>query len=119
MRQVYQNILVIVSGFCVLHLVFAERTIVFLIVATTILFISAISNRGALFIDKTWLWIGEKMGLITSPIILFLVYYLLLTPIAFLSRIGRKDPLQLRAPEKSSFIFKHHRFTAKDLKDPW
>jgi hypothetical protein len=117
MQKVYKNILVLIAGFCVLHLLF--KGMVFLIVAISVLFLSAVSEKAAVLIEKSWLWFGEKIGKVNAAILLFLIYYLILTPIAFLSRIGKKDPLQLNAPEKSNFVFKQHRYTAKDLENPW
>ena len=119
MQQVYRNILVIIVGFSALHLLSKERTIVFLIIALSVLLLSAISKRAAVAINTGWLWFGEKVGRINARILLFLVYYLLLTPIAFLSRIGNKDPLKLKAPEKSNFVFKKHKYSADDLRNPW
>ena len=84
-----------------------------------VLFLSALSQKAAVLIDKSWLWFGEKAGKINAAILLLLVYYLLLTPTAFLARIGKKDPLQLHAPNKSNFVFKHHAYTTKDLENPW
>ena len=117
MQKVYKNILVLIAGFCVLHLLF--KGMVFLIVAISVLFLSAVSEKAAALIEKSWLWFGEKIGKVNAAILLFLIYYLILTPIAFLSRIGKKDPLQLRPPEKSNFVFKQHRYTTKDLENPW
>jgi hypothetical protein len=119
MQKVYKNILVLIAGFCGLHLLFKEKTIAFLCVAITVLLLSAISEKAALTIERAWLWFGEKLGRINAAILLFLIYYLILTPIAFLSRIGSKDPLQLKAPQKSNFILKHHKYSAEDLKNPW
>lgn len=119
MQKFYKNILVLVAGFCALHLIFKEKTIAFLIIAITVLFLSALSEKAAVFIEKSWLWFGEKIGKVNAAVLLFLIYYLILTPIALLSRIGKKDPLQLKAPEKSNFVFKDHRYTAKDLENPW
>ena len=119
MQKVYKNILVLIAGFCTLHLIFKEKTIAFLIVAISVLFLSALSEKAAVLIEKSWLWFGEKIGKVNAAILLFLVYYLILTPIAFLSRIGKKDPLQLRAPERTNFVFKQHRYSAKDLENPW
>ena len=117
MQKVYKNILVLIVGFCVLQLLFGGK--VFVSIALVVLFLSALSQRAAVLIDKSWLWFGEKAGKINAAILLFLVYYLLLTPIAFLARIGKKDPLQLHAPNKSNFVFKHHAYTTKDLENPW
>jgi hypothetical protein len=117
MQKVYRNILVLVAGFCVLNLLFGS--VVFLAIALFVLIASAISEKAAIIIDKGWLWFGEKIGRVNAAILLFLIYYLILTPIAFLSRIGSKDPLQLKAPDKSNFRFNQHKYTADDLKNPW
>jgi hypothetical protein len=117
MEKVYKNILVLIAGFCALHLIFHGK--VFLIIALAVLLLSAASEKAAVLIERSWLWFGEKIGRINAAILLFLVYYLILTPIAYLSRIGSKDPLQLKAPKKSNFIFREHKYTADDLRNPW
>lgn len=119
MQKVYKNILVMVAGFCGLHLLFKEKTIAFLVIAISVLFLSAFSEKAAVIIEKSWLWIGEKIGKVNAAILLFFVYYLILTPIAFLSRIGKKDPLKLRAPGQSNFVFNQHLYVAQDLENPW
>lgn len=119
MQKIYRNILVMVAGFCGLHLLFKEKTIVFLVVAFLVLVLAALSEKTAAVIEKSWLWFGEKIGTVNAAILLFLIYYIILTPIAFLSRIGSKDPLMLKAPSKSNFILKTHKYTAKDLENPW
>ena len=119
MQKVYRNVLVLIAGFCVLHLVFKEKTVAFLVVAIAVLVLSAISEKAAILIEKSWLWFGENAGRVNAAVLLFLIYYLILTPIAFLSRIGSKDPLKLKAPRKSNFVFKQHKYAAKDLENPW
>ena len=117
MQKVYKNILVLIVGFCRLQLLFGGK--VFVSIALAVLFLSALSKKAAVLIDKSWRLFREKAGKINAAVLLFLVYYLLLTPIAFLARIGKKDPLQLHAPKNSNFVFKHHAYTAKDLENPW
>lgn len=117
MEKVYRNILVLVAGFCVLHLIFHGK--VFLIVAMTVLFLSAISEKAAVLIEKGWLWLGGTLGKINAAIILFVVYHIMLIPIALVSRLGGKDTMHLKAPEKSNFTFNTHKYTADDLKNPW
>lgn len=117
MQKVYKNILVLIVGFCLLQLLFGGK--VFISIALVALFFSAISQKAAIIIDRSWLWFGEKAGKINAAILLFIIYYLLLTPIAFLARIGKKDPLQLNAPPTTNFVFKQHKYTAKDLQNPW
>jgi hypothetical protein len=117
MQKTYRNILVLIAGFCVLQLLFGGR--VFLIIALSVLMLSALSEKAAVLIEKTWLFIGEKLGKVNAAILLFLTYYLFLTPIALLSRIGKKDPLQLKAPSKTNFILKPHLYKDEDLQNPW
>lgn len=117
MQKTYRNILVLILGFCVLHLLFGGK--VFLLVALTVLALSSLSPKAASWIETAWLWIGEKLGAVNAAILLFLIYYLFLTPIAFLSRIGSKDPLQLKAPSKSNFKESNHLYSANDLRNPW
>lgn len=117
MRQTYRNILVLIAGFCGLHMVFKGR--VFLIVALAVLLLSAASPRWAVWIEKAWLCTGTKLGAINGAILLFIIYYFMLFPIAMLSRIGGKDGLRLKAPKQSNFVESHHLYEAKDLKNPW
>ncbi len=117
MRTVYRNILVLIAGFCVLHLIFGGK--IFLAIALIVLALSAVSEKAAILIEKGWMWIGGTLGTINAAILLFIIYYFLLTPIAFLSRIGAKDPMQLKEPANSNFRFEHHKYVADDLKNPW
>jgi len=117
MEKIYRNLLVLVAGFCVLHLLFGGK--VFLIVALTVVVLSGISEKAAILIEKGWMWIGGTLGKINAAILLFIIYYIFLVPIAFLSRIGGKDPMQLKSPANSNFRTNNHLYVADDLKNPW
>jgi hypothetical protein len=72
------------------------------------------------YISNGWMKVGEAMGAISSRVILSVIYFLFLVPIALLYRIGRKDTLQLNKSKSSSyFIERHLRYEAKELKNPW
>ena len=100
-QQTYRNILVLVVGFCLLHMLF--KGFVFLLIATVVVVLSAISPKAAKAIEKGWLWIGGNMGAVNGAILLFIIYHFLLFPIALLSRISGKDGLRLKAPKASNF----------------
>ncbi|MBL4585472.1 MAG: hypothetical protein JKX84_00225 [Flavobacteriales bacterium] len=117
MQKIYKNILILIAGFCVLHLIFGGK--VFLGIALTVLILSTLSEKAAILIDKVWLWIGGTLGKINAAILLFIIYHVMLIPIALLSRIGGKDPMQLKAPKDSNFRFKRHKYVAEDLQNPW
>jgi hypothetical protein len=42
---------------------------------------------------RAWMRIGHAMGRITTPLILGAVFFLVITPMAFVMRVARRDPL--------------------------
>ena len=53
-------------------------------------------------IYKAWMLVGKAIGSVTNRIVLALVYYLVLTPIAFTFRIVGRDNLQLKKNKNKS-----------------
>jgi hypothetical protein len=68
-----------------------------------------------------WMKLSEGMGAVTSKIILSIIFFVFLFPIAMLSRLfGSKSSLQLKKPEGDSYYFmRNHKFEAKDLENVW
>lgn len=63
-----------------------------------------LSPAFVLFVDKIWMRIGWLMGQIIPKVLLSIIFYLVLTPLALLSKlIGEKDPMKLRKPTSSLF----------------
>lgn len=63
-----------------------------------------ISERAMVGIDFLWMKLTWLLSLIIPRIILSLLFYLFLTPLALLSRIfGDGDPLQMKKPANSMF----------------
>ena len=46
--------------------------------------------------NRLWMAFGERAGRITNPLVLGLVFFLFVTPMALLMRLFGKDPLGLR-----------------------
>lgn len=89
----------------------------FLLLATALLLPGTASRIAAL-----WLRFGAFLGRVNSRILLTLIFYLVLTPTAFLYRLfSRKDPLGLRK-DRSSGSFWHTRdleYGKEDLEKSW
>ena len=82
--------------------------------------ISILSQKAAIIIGKLWLKLGELLGFISSRILLTIIYYLFLFPIALLSGIFRGDFLNIKKkPVDSAYKIRNHQFHADDLKNPW
>jgi len=68
-----------------------------------------------------WMKLAEGMGFVSSKIILSIVFFLILCPVALLSRVfGKSDHLQLKKPEGSSYYYpREHKYGAADLENMW
>lgn len=112
--------LVIVTGMVVLYFVFKSRYPWFLYIGGAVGVISlAVPYLGDLIV-KGWYKIAEVLGAINGRILLSIIFFIFLTPIALLSRLFIKAPLSLKKEEgKSAFTDRNHRYTAKDLENVW
>ena len=77
------------------------------------------SHRFAAFFEKHWFALGHALGAINSKIILTLIYFVFLVPLASLRNLSGRKKMQDRLPGKSSFTKREHTYTAADLFKPW
>lgn len=116
-----ESCLAIATGFLALFFIFKVKAflIVSLVIGLIGMFIPFIATR------VTWLWykLAHGLGYINSKILLTLIFFIFLVPIALLSRIFTKNKtLQLKRKEnkdESYFIDRDHQYTAKDLEKMW
>lgn len=108
--------LVIVTGLLVLAAIFQNEGFAYVALIIGIAsFISPLGNR----IVWGWYKLAEGLGWFNSRVLLSIVYYLIVTPIALLFRLFGNDPLLLKDKKGSMFIFKEHTYTKEDLENPW
>jgi hypothetical protein len=84
--------------------------------------IGAFSKLLTAKIAWAWMKLGEAMGFVMSKVVLSLIFFLFLIPIAMLTRLfsRSKDSLQLKKISGSSYYFeRNHTYTAKDLENTW
>jgi hypothetical protein len=53
-------------------------------------------------LNKAWYQLGLLMGRVVSPIVLGILFFILITPIAILMRMAGRDPLKLRKQDVQS-----------------
>lgn len=110
----YKTLLVIVIGFAVLSFVFKLDMLLWIGLGIGIL--GLISNFLAEWVEKLWILLGKALGYIVPNIIMTLIFYGLLFPMAVLYRLFRKnDLLKLKNKGTTTFIEKKHRFVADDF----
>lgn len=111
--------LVIVTGMLVFYFIFKKDWLLYvgLFVGLAGVFVPFIGD----LIVKGWYKLAELLGYINSRILLSLIFFVVLFPVAVLARMGRgKNLLGLKKEDRqSAFTERNHRYEAKDLKNVW
>lgn len=92
-----------------------------LYIAVTLLVIAVFIRPLASIITRLWLGFSLLLGRVNSTFILTLVFYLLLTPLAFVYRRFNRDPLKLLQQKQAGSLFsiREHTFVKEDLDKMW
>lgn len=74
--------------------------IFFLVLSLPFIILGLLNSKILTPFNKTWIKIGEILGLIIAPIIMAMVYFIFLTPISLIVRIFGKDLLNIKFNKK-------------------
>lgn len=118
MKDKYKNILVIITGLALIAWIFS---IPILGKATIVLgILTILIPQFATFIDWIWLKLAFILGWINSKILLGILFFIFLMPLALISRIFTKDPLNLKGRAlQSLYADRNHLYTKDDLENIW
>ena len=115
-----ESILVITAGFLVLYLIFGKEWMIWIAAGVSVL--SLMFD----FVLKgiNWLWwkIAHILGYINARILLSLVFFVFLMPVAFLQRLFTGDKLQLKrknGEDKRYYVERNYAYSKKDLENVW
>ncbi len=116
--QPFKTVLIICGGLLVISLLTKMYAILFIF---AFLFIASfISKPIASIIDHLWMKLSLILSKIFPPILLIIIFFVFLTPIAILSRIfGEKNPLHLKNMDKSLFKTVNKTFEKNSFEKPW
>ena len=115
-----ETILVISTGFLVLHFFLGHQWLLW--VALIVSLLGLLSPTLANWINWVWFKIAHVLGWVNTRILLTLVFFIFLVPVAFLANLFSKDKLQLKRKKDkkaSYYIERNHQFTKKDLENVW
>lgn len=113
-----KTVLVITVGFLVLF--FFTKNEWMLYVAMSVGILGAISTFLAEQIDWLWTKLSWILSKIVPNIVMTLIFYFVLTPTAFLSRIfGKKDPMDLKNTQESLWKSRSTSFSKESFEKPW
>ena len=98
----------LIFGFLLPKLTGHEFRLWTLLIGLPILIIGLFSPNKLFYVYKTWMKIGHVLGWFNSRIILGLVFFFVLQPIAFVMKFTGYDPLKLKTKNSKTFKeFKH------------
>lgn len=113
----YKTILVIVTGLLVLSFIFKTPLLISISIGVGVAALISPNIASAI----VWFWekIALVLGYINTRILLSVLFYVFLVPIAAISRLFSKDPMKLKNPKGTVFVTRNHTYTAKDLENMW
>ncbi|TVQ01099.1 MAG: hypothetical protein EA359_14475 [Balneolaceae bacterium] len=95
------TVLVITTGFIVIYFFTSWH---FMLIAAIVTGVLGISDRVSKLIHITWMGLARLLSYIIPNILLALIFYLILFPLAMISRLQYKDPLMLSSAHKSYWV---------------
>lgn len=113
--------LVIVTGLVIFSFIFKSATLYLLYAAGIVGLLSIFVPVVGDFIVKIWFKIAEGLGWFNSRVILSIMFYVFLWPIAMLYRLSTKNPMGVKRPTSTNTVYveRNHEYTKKDLEQIW
>ncbi len=107
-----------VIGFLVLYFIFKADWLLYVSLGIGVL--GLFSDTFAGLITKGWLKFGEVLGRINGSILLTLIFFIFLTPIALLMKLVKgSDELHLKKQSGTNYATRNHKYVADDMKNIW
>lgn len=116
-QNIYKNISIITGGFLVFHLIFDLDVLLYIGVGVSV-GSALIPSLGKLI---NWMWMKLALGLgwFNSRVLLSIIYFVFLFPIAMISRIFNRDSLNINKRGESYYTNRNHIYQKEDLENIW
>lgn len=112
----HTSLVVIAAGFFLFYLLFNKLWLLGPIILAALGF--AIAPLGE-HIHQGWMKLAKSLGYINSRILLFIIFFIILTPVAFLRKLFGKKTMQDKNKVNSYFQNRNQQYKAIDLQNPW
>lgn len=109
--------LVIVVGLLVLAAIFDDEDVAY--ISLGIGLVCLVIKPAGDWIVWGWYKLAELLSKVMNPMVLGLVFFIFITPIALLFRLFGNDPMRMGDNRGSMYELRDHTFTKDDLKNPW
>ena len=81
----------------------SQVSLIFILLSFIFLAISFFKPRLLLPLNILWMKFGYFLGMIISPIIMGIIYFLIFTPLAIIMKLFKRDELNLKFSQKKTF----------------
>jgi Saxitoxin biosynthesis operon protein SxtJ len=113
----HTSLLVIAIGFGVFYFIFRKE---WMLTPIGVCFIGFLIGPVGDFIHIIWMQLAKLLGYINSRILLSIIFFLLLTPIALLMRMLSKTQFVKKTGGRQSlFVSRFQLYTKQDLEQPF
>ena len=75
----------------------------FLIISAVFLILTILKAKILDFLNNYWIKLGELLGRVVAPIIMFLVFFVIVTPLSLLTKLLKKDLLNMRFNDSKTY----------------
>ncbi|WP_338869399.1 SxtJ family membrane protein [Spirosoma sp. SC4-14] len=118
--DMYKANLAISTGFLALYFIFGKKESL-LFIALGVGALTLLLPTLARWISFGWFKLAEGLGYINSRILLSIVFFLFLLPVALLYRLANRNPLALRNGRRANSLFseRNQTYSAKDMENIW
>lgn len=116
-QKTLETILVLVGALLVFYFIFDLRLLlkIALVLAAIGIFIPFLAEK----IHWAWMKLAHILGYVMSRVLLTLIYFIFVVPLAFFSRLAGKNSVQLKAGQKSYFKDRNFRYDKGSLENVW
>ena len=77
-----------------------------IIISLIFLFLGVINSQILTPFNKIWIKIGELLGRVIAPIVMAIIYFFIVTPMAILLKLLRKDLLKIKFSPVTTYWIK-------------
>lgn len=109
----HTSLLVIAIGFAVFYLLFKRE---WMLTPIGVCFIGFIIGPVGDFTHIIWMQLAKLLGYINSRVLLFLIFFIILSPIALIQKLFQAKKTQ---SQESNFTSRDQLFVKENLTKPW
>ena len=111
------DLAVMVGGFCLIG--YAINVYLMIWIALGVGAVSFLIPWVGKKVVAGWMLFSQAIGYVMSRVLLTIVFFLVLFPVALIYRISNKDSLDMKSGKGPIFKTRNHTYTAADLENPW